>query len=349
VTDQDVAVGLVLAGSDPDGDVLSFFVAAPPAHGTLSGSGANRTYTPDAGYFGVDSFTFTVNDGQAISAPATVSITVNDVAPPTIKLESRTPANPSGWNKGPVTITWSCGDTGSGVAASTVSQEVTAEGADQEATGTCADLAGNTASHTVGGINIDKTAPAVVWNGGPPDGSTYVLGSTSIPAAPTCSASDSLSKLDGSCTITGYATTPGTHTMTATATDNAGNQTRQTRSYSVREQGLTLRGFYQPVDMNSVWNTVKGGSTVPLKFEVFAGTTELTDTSIVTFTLNQIVCGTQTVTDDIEMTTTGGTSLRYSDGQFIQNWQTPKKPGTCYKVTMTTTDGASISALFKLK
>jgi hypothetical protein len=34
---------------------------------------------------------------------------------------------------------------------------------------------------------------------------------------------------------------------------------------------LTLKGFYAPVDMgNSVVNTAKGGSTVPLKFEVFA-------------------------------------------------------------------------------
>ena len=37
-----------------------------------------------------------------------------------------------------------------------------------------------------------------------------------------------------------------------------------------------MSGYYQPVDMNGVWNTVKGGSTVPLKFELFAGTTELT-------------------------------------------------------------------------
>ncbi len=40
-----------------------------------------------------------------------------------------------------------------------------------------------------------------------------------------------------------------------------------------------MKGFYAPVDVNGVLNTVKGGSTVPLKFEVFAGSTELTDTS----------------------------------------------------------------------
>jgi hypothetical protein len=31
-------------------------------------------------------------------------------------------------------------------------------------------------------------------------------------------------------------------------------------------------------------NTVKNGSTVPLKFEVFAGTTELTNTTVAKFT-----------------------------------------------------------------
>ena len=43
----------------------------------------------------------------------------------------------------------------------------------------------------------------------------------------------------------------------------------------------TITGFYQPVDMNGVDNTVKGGSTVPLKFELFSGSTELTDTSAI--------------------------------------------------------------------
>ena len=40
----------------------------------------------------------------------------------------------------------------------------------------------------------------------------------------------------------------------------------------------TTKGFYQPVDMGGRRvNTVKGGSTVPLKFELFSGTTGLTD------------------------------------------------------------------------
>ena len=54
-----------------------------PAHGQLTGTGANRTYTSAVGYTGPDSFTFTANDGQADSPPATVNITVTTAVAPT--------------------------------------------------------------------------------------------------------------------------------------------------------------------------------------------------------------------------------------------------------------------------
>ncbi len=73
---EDTATSITLTGSDPDGNPLTFAVAAQPSHGTLSGAAPNLTYTPAANYFGADSFTFTVNDGLATSAPATVSISV---------------------------------------------------------------------------------------------------------------------------------------------------------------------------------------------------------------------------------------------------------------------------------
>ena len=69
-------------------------------------------------------------------------------------------------------------------------------------------------------------------------------------------------------------------------------------------------GFYQPVDMNGVYNRVKGGSTVPLKFEIFAGTTELTDVAYVNSfsTYGTIACDAGAPIDDIETVATGGTS-----------------------------------------
>ncbi len=82
-TDEDAAVAITLAGSDPDDEVLTFAVASDPTHGVLSGVAPDLIYTPTADYFGSDAFTFTVDDGVQASAAATVSITVSStyVAP----------------------------------------------------------------------------------------------------------------------------------------------------------------------------------------------------------------------------------------------------------------------------
>lgn len=272
-----------------------------------------------------------------------------DVTAPGISFVSALPApNDAGWNKSAVTVSWSCTDTGSGVVAAAVTKTLSAEGAGQSATGTCEDKAGNTASDTESGFNIDLTAPGITWSGSIVDGDAFVFGS--VPASPTCTATDALSG-PGDCGVTGYGSGLGSHTLTATAYDVAGNSKTLTRTYTVG--AWTLKGFYQPVDMNGVWNVVKGGSTVPLKFEVFAGATELTTTSAVkSFTTQVVTCGTAAdPSDPIDVTTTGGTSLRYdaTGGQFIQNWQTPKGAGVCYRATMTTLDGSSLVALFKTK
>jgi hypothetical protein len=96
------------------------------------------------------------------------------------------------------------------------------------------------------------------------------------------------------------------------AKDYAGNEATGTRSYTVL--AWTLTGFYQPVDMNGVYNIVKGGSTVPLKFEIFAGTTELIDVAdIKSLTSAETACSANTVTDEIELTATGGTSRWYNE------------------------------------
>ena len=78
-TPEDTPVAVTLSGTDPDRDSLTFAVVTGPSHGSLSGSGGSRTYTPDAGYSGPDSFTYRANDGSLLSAVATVSITVTPV------------------------------------------------------------------------------------------------------------------------------------------------------------------------------------------------------------------------------------------------------------------------------
>ena len=144
----------------------------------------------------------------------------------------------------------------------------------------------------------------------------------------------------------------GPHTLTATATDNAGNTSVQaTLNYTVL--AWKVGGFYAPVDLGGVLNTVKGGSTVPLKFELFAGSTELTSVDAVkSFVTTKVTCPAPGTTEDaIEEVTMSGTGLRYDTigGQFIQNWKTPTGAGVCYRATMTAADGSPTTALFKTK
>jgi hypothetical protein len=75
---EDTAKGIVLTATDPESAGLSFAVVTAPLHGTLTGSGANRVYTPSADYVGADSFTFTASDGS-LESTATVSLTIGAV------------------------------------------------------------------------------------------------------------------------------------------------------------------------------------------------------------------------------------------------------------------------------
>jgi hypothetical protein len=78
-TPEDSVLAITLTGSDPDGDSLTYEVVTQPAHGLLSGTAPNVTYTPATNYNGADSFTFKVNNGTLNSSAATVSITVSAV------------------------------------------------------------------------------------------------------------------------------------------------------------------------------------------------------------------------------------------------------------------------------
>ena len=78
-TSEDTAKAITLSGADAENDAITYTLITPPANGTLSGTAPDMVYTPAADFDGVDSFTFTVNDGTADSGEAVVSITVTPV------------------------------------------------------------------------------------------------------------------------------------------------------------------------------------------------------------------------------------------------------------------------------
>jgi len=76
---EDTTLPVTLTATDVDGDILNYSIVTPPSHGSLRGAAPNLAYLAATNYFGPDSFTFKVNDGQVDSAVATVSFTVNPV------------------------------------------------------------------------------------------------------------------------------------------------------------------------------------------------------------------------------------------------------------------------------
>jgi hypothetical protein len=74
------AIGESVAGNlialDPEGDPLTFDIVQLPLNGSLTGTGAARTFVPRRGFVGQDVFTFRVSDGRTWSDTRTVSITV---------------------------------------------------------------------------------------------------------------------------------------------------------------------------------------------------------------------------------------------------------------------------------
>jgi hypothetical protein len=168
------------------------------------------------------------------------------------------------------------------------------------------------------------------------------------------------SQTTGTCTVAGstvHIVAAGPCTVRASQAGDSNYYAAPNVDQSFTIGAWNLTGFYQPVDMTpasapTVWNTVKGGSTVPLKFNVYTGSTELKDTSRVkSLTATTLACSNGLESTVDELSATGGTSLRYdtTGGQFIFNWQTAKPANNCYKVTMTTQDGSSLFAYFKTK
>jgi VCBS repeat-containing protein len=82
--DEDQEQVIMLAGTDADGNALSYVIVSQPVSGKLvkqAGdlTGTKYVYTPNGNYSGNDSFTFKVNDGTLDSLAGTVSIMVHEV------------------------------------------------------------------------------------------------------------------------------------------------------------------------------------------------------------------------------------------------------------------------------
>lgn len=204
VTNTDVTVEFVCedAGSG---------VAVCPAPVVLSTEGLNQIVEG------------TATDRAGNSSRATVSVSI-DKTSPTITATAFPAANADGWHQAPaVTVSFTCDDTGSGVAACPEPVQVTGEGAAQAVSGTATDRAGNSATVTLA-VSIDRTPPGIVAQ---PSTTDWTNADASVHFVCT----DTLSGV-AFCTDTIGVQTDGIHDITGAAVDRAGN--RATASATVR-------------------------------------------------------------------------------------------------------------------
>ncbi|WP_236503623.1 Ig-like domain-containing protein [Tychonema sp. BBK16] len=76
------APGVLANDSDADLDTLTAALSANPTKGAIAlNKDGSFTYTPNAGFAGTDTFTYTVSDGIVNSASATVTVNVNNNPP----------------------------------------------------------------------------------------------------------------------------------------------------------------------------------------------------------------------------------------------------------------------------
>ncbi len=91
-TPPSTPLNITLGGTDPNGGALSWIITTPPTHGSVTGTGPGVVYTPAAGIYGADTFSYKVSDGKYESAPATVRLTVltPPIAPSSVVLDDLT-------------------------------------------------------------------------------------------------------------------------------------------------------------------------------------------------------------------------------------------------------------------
>lgn len=76
----DATITVLGNDSDPDGDTLALSIVTKPAHGTaVANPDGTVDYSPQPGFSGEDTFTYTVCDGVGDCSTATVTVTVDPV------------------------------------------------------------------------------------------------------------------------------------------------------------------------------------------------------------------------------------------------------------------------------
>lgn len=353
---QAVIVVFDISAYSPPGSTVQFIDTLKPAPGFMAGMTPIGAFTPEPP--AAASLTLTPTAAtNPITTPVTVTATATTLSgapvPNTIVLfdmstgPNAQPLGPAltdangqvsftyagGANAGTDIVRASIGSLQSNVAAMTWT---TPGPLDHIAVspGTATIAAGGSQSYAAQALDVFEHAIGDVTAG-----TTFTIAPNGSCAGATCTAS-----IAGPHTVTA-----DYHGMTATATLDV---TSGTSTYE-------FQGFYRPVDMSTpaqiVWNTVKAGQAVPLKWLLTKdGVPVSNPASFERLLSSPAACsyGAGSIDDAIDQIAVGGSGLQYNgEGNWQFNWKTPASDkGTCRAVAAKFNDGTtSPVAYFKFK
>ena len=292
------------------------------------------------------------NAGNTSTGTSSPAVNIDLTAPVVSAATAATPINVSGtdWFKDSVTFQWTAtdpalgdGSPGSGAdAADPVSSTFNTTGTDRSASATATDLAGNTGTGQLTGVNVDASNPSV----GLVCPTTVLLGGS---ANATWSATDTGSGLATAATgtIALNTSTVGAKIVTApTASDNVGHTSAPVACEYRVVYGFA--GLFAPIDRPNTMNVSKAGQSIPLKWRLTdANGNPVVDLGTATVTVSGISCALGVTDDLVEEVAPGSSGLQnLGDGYYQLNWKTPTSyAGSCKSLNLILGEGAPRTAL----
>jgi len=82
---------ITLSATDPEGQAITYAVTTNPTNGSLSGTVPSLTYSPNANFYGTDTFAFSAGDGTSIvTQEVTITVSNDNTDPPVASDQSKT-------------------------------------------------------------------------------------------------------------------------------------------------------------------------------------------------------------------------------------------------------------------
>jgi Glucodextranase, domain B len=233
---------------------------------TVSFSGSFSTNATVAAGDGAKTITLVATDRVNRSTTLAVPVTL-DATPPSVTATLSPAPTTNGWNAPGAVVTFTCSDSGSGIATCPAPVTVTQSGASQAISGTATDVAGNTAVATRT-VNVDGNAPQVTITAPPAAvrATPYALHgnvSDALSGVAAVSCNGVAGTTNGSTFDCSVPLVPGDNALTVAVTDRIGNSAAATSSllFDQRAPSIAIATPAGGSTVNGATVTVSGSAS----------------------------------------------------------------------------------------